>query len=332
MSTVCPLICFSFMLLITVLPYALVKSPHTIDRSVRGAHVWGEAHGGPKNAASSRATLSLPGAGMLSEAMSNGGGGGSSHRFGRKQGVAVSLSDFSSNDPAAQPTVLHDRDHERLASAARNDLAGAQPTPAPPTPAPPTPAPPTPVPPTPAPPTPAPPTPPPTPAASFSDTKLVEKSPGDGKHQPKDGDVLTMHYVGTLAANGKKFDSSRDRGAPFVFTIGQHRVIKGWDQGILGMSLGQRADLQVPAAMGYGKRGAGGSIPPNADLSFDVELLKIKRPWGAVLEAGKALPADADAPATTTTTTTTTTTAATTTTTTTTTTAAAAAAATTTTT
>ena len=89
---------------------------------------------------------------------------------------------------------------------------------------------------------------------------------GDGKTFPKKGDKLTMHYTGTLKADGKKFDSSRDRDSPFVFTIGVGQVIKGWDQGVMQMSLGQRANLIVPSSLGYGARGAGGQIPPNADL------------------------------------------------------------------
>ena len=98
---------------------------------------------------------------------------------------------------------------------------------------------------------------------------------GDGKTFPKRGDELTMHYTGTLASNGKKFDSSRDKGRPFKFRIGIGQVIKGWDAGVMKMSLGQRVKLKIPSSMGYGARGAGGVIPPNADLVFDVELLKI---------------------------------------------------------
>lgn len=100
-------------------------------------------------------------------------------------------------------------------------------------------------------------------------------SAGDGKTYPKKGDTLTMHYTGTLAETGAKFDSSVDRGQPFTFRIGVGEVIEGWDAGVIKMSLGEKAVLQIPSAMGYGERGAGGVIPPNADLVFEVELLKI---------------------------------------------------------
>jgi FK506-binding protein 1 len=100
-------------------------------------------------------------------------------------------------------------------------------------------------------------------------------SPGDGKTYPKAGDQLEMHYTGTLAADGTKFDSSVDRGEPFSFTIGVGQVILGWDVGVMKMSLGEKAELRIPSSMGYGERGAGGVIPPNADLVFEVELLSI---------------------------------------------------------
>ena len=105
--------------------------------------------------------------------------------------------------------------------------------------------------------------------------EVEELSPGDGKTFPKAGDRLSMHYTGTLMSDDSKFDSSRDRGQPFEFTIGQGQVIAGWDKGVMRMSVGERALLKIPAAEGYGARGAGGVIPPDADLVFDVELLSI---------------------------------------------------------
>mmetsp|Transcript_24402 Transcript_24402/g.40454 ORF Transcript_24402/g.40454 Transcript_24402/m.40454 type:complete len:152 (-) Transcript_24402:116-571(-) len=100
-------------------------------------------------------------------------------------------------------------------------------------------------------------------------------TPGDGTTYPKSGDKLTMHYHGTLTSNGTKFDASRDRGRPFKFTIGVGQVIKGWDEGVIQMSLGEKAILRITSDYGYGPRGAGGVIPPNADLTFEVELLEI---------------------------------------------------------
>merc|ERR1711862_711651 len=99
--------------------------------------------------------------------------------------------------------------------------------------------------------------------------EVQTKSPGDGKTFPKKGDNLTMHYTGTLADTGVKFDSSVDRGEPFSFQIGVGQVIQGWDEGVIQMSLGEKAVLHIPSAMGYGARGAGGAIPPNADLLFE---------------------------------------------------------------
>jgi FK506-binding protein 1 len=101
-------------------------------------------------------------------------------------------------------------------------------------------------------------------------------SEGDGKTFPKSGDRLTMHYVGTLASNGQKFDSSRDKGRPFKFMIGRKMVIRGWDEGVMTMSLGEKAILRISSDYAYGPRGAGGVIPPNADLNFEVELLDVE--------------------------------------------------------
>lgn len=98
---------------------------------------------------------------------------------------------------------------------------------------------------------------------------------GNGKvAQP--GQRVQVHYTGWLnegGKKGKKFDSSVDRRKPFVFGLGQGMVIRGWDEGVAGMKVGEKRTLFIPAALGYGSRGAGAAIPPNADLIFDVELL-----------------------------------------------------------
>uniref|UniRef100_H2Z293 peptidylprolyl isomerase n=1 Tax=Ciona savignyi TaxID=51511 RepID=H2Z293_CIOSA len=98
---------------------------------------------------------------------------------------------------------------------------------------------------------------------------------GDGTNFPKSGQTVCVHYTGTLT-NGKKFDSSRDRGKAFEFVIGKAQVIRGWDEGVMQMSVGQRATLTCTPDYAYGANGIGGVIPPNATLVFDVELLKLK--------------------------------------------------------
>ena len=93
------------------------------------------------------------------------------------------------------------------------------------------------------------------------------------------GTPVTVHYTGWLyegGKKGKKFDSSVDRGQPLEFPVGQHRVIAGWDEGVATMRVGGKRTLVIPAKLGYGSRGAGGIIPPNATLIFDVELLGVK--------------------------------------------------------
>jgi peptidylprolyl isomerase len=111
-----------------------------------------------------------------------------------------------------------------------------------------------------------------------SGLQIIDGTVGTGA-TPKPGQICVMHYTGWLyedGKKGKKFDSSVDRNEPFEFPIGQRRVIAGWDEGVASMQVGGKRTLIIPPALGYGARGAGGVIPPNATLMFDVELLDVK--------------------------------------------------------
>ena len=111
-----------------------------------------------------------------------------------------------------------------------------------------------------------------------SGLKIEDTQAGTGQ-APKTGDTCVMHYTGWLyenGAKGAKFDSSLDRGQPFAFTIGVGQVIKGWDEGVASMKVGGKRTLIIPPELGYGARGAGRVIPPNATLLFEVELLGIQ--------------------------------------------------------
>jgi peptidylprolyl isomerase len=107
-----------------------------------------------------------------------------------------------------------------------------------------------------------------------SGLKYIDRVVGTGA-SPTKGQKVKVHYTGTLV-DGKKFDSSVDRGQPFEFVIGVGQVIKGWDEGVMSMKVGGKRKLIIPPELGYGARGAGGVIPPNAELHFEVELLGVQ--------------------------------------------------------
>ena len=109
----------------------------------------------------------------------------------------------------------------------------------------------------------------------IKDLKIEDIIEGKGP-SVKSGDRVVMHYTGTFLDDGEKFDSSVDRGIPFETLIGVGHVIEGWDKGVPGMKVGGKRKLTIPFAMAYGEEGAGGVIPPGADLVFEVELLEIK--------------------------------------------------------
>jgi FKBP-type peptidyl-prolyl cis-trans isomerase FkpA len=118
----------------------------------------------------------------------------------------------------------------------------------------------------------------PAPVTTPSGLTIIDTKVGTGA-TPRPGQTCVMHYTGWLYVNGKKgdkFDSSRDSGQPFEFKIGAHQVIAGWDEGIASMKVGGLRTLIIPPSLGYGSRGAGGVIPPNATLMFEVELLAVK--------------------------------------------------------
>jgi FKBP-type peptidyl-prolyl cis-trans isomerase len=106
--------------------------------------------------------------------------------------------------------------------------------------------------------------------------KIETTQPGTGTQAVKSGDTVSVQYTGTLT-DGTKFDSTADHGGqPFSFTVGAGQVIKGWDEGLIGMKVGEKRTLTIPPSLGYGATGAGDSIPPNATLIFDIQLVSIQ--------------------------------------------------------
>lgn len=114
----------------------------------------------------------------------------------------------------------------------------------------------------------------PLPTGPITDLMIKDISVGSGV-EVKNGDTVEVHYVGVFL-DGKKFDSSYDRGQPFTFTVGAGNVIRGWDQGLIGMKTGGRRQLVIPSELAYGAAGAPGAIPPNTPLAFEIELVAIK--------------------------------------------------------
>lgn len=108
---------------------------------------------------------------------------------------------------------------------------------------------------------------------SIQELEIIDTLSGEGKEAVK-GALLTMHYEGFLE-DGTKFDSSLDRGRPFQFVIGSGRVIKGWDQGVMGMKVGGKRTLKIPSSLAYGERSIGDMIPSHSNLIFHVELLEV---------------------------------------------------------
>ncbi len=108
----------------------------------------------------------------------------------------------------------------------------------------------------------------------IADLKIEVLKEGTGEKVTKDGDNISVHYTGTLE-DGAKFDSSLDEGTPFTFVLGEGKVIRGWDQGLLGMKIGEKRKLTIPSSLGYGENGRGNVIPPNATLIFETELMTI---------------------------------------------------------
>ena len=113
----------------------------------------------------------------------------------------------------------------------------------------------------------------PTEVTTPSGLKYIDIKEGAGA-SPRAGQTVSVHYTGWLT-NGQKFDSSKDRNEPFEFVLGRGQVIKGWDEGVAQMKIGDKVRLTIPPELGYGARGAGGVIPPNATLIFEVELLDV---------------------------------------------------------